>query len=127
VKKHITVYTNDPGRPTIPLTIYGQVEKFARIEPSLAVLRGTAGHPIRQWIRIIPDEKHPFHIKRSEATQGTYIQYRLEETDDQGKKSFKLKIENLRNSKGMYEDTIILYTDSKLRPEISIPVRGIIN
>jgi hypothetical protein len=40
---------------------------------------------------------------------------------------YVLTVENLKNDKGRYFDTIKLTTDSKLRPEIKIHVYGYIS
>jgi hypothetical protein len=106
------------------LTIMGNVEQFADIVPKRAVLRGFAGNPIKAEVKIIPNDKYPFAIKKAKATHTKNIAFTIAETKNSEKREYVLTVENLNKTKGRYVDTIKLKTDSKIQPEIKIYVIG---
>ncbi len=115
--------TNDPKNEKIPLTITGTVEKFAEITPKRIVLRGTEGQTVNKTLTIVPIGKYPFKIVETRAKTGKNISFKLDEIKKADKTEYLLTVENLKKDKGSYHDTIFLTTDSKVRPEIDIPVR----
>lgn len=104
----------------------GPVDKFVDIVPRQPVLRGFAGSPIKTIVKIIPNDKYPFTIKKAKATHTKNTAFKIDETKSSGKKEYVLTVENLHKTKGRYVDTIKLKTDSKIQPEIRIYVRGFI-
>lgn len=106
------------------LTIMGHVEQFVDIVPKRAVLNGFAGSPIKTTVKIIPNDKYPFTMKKTRATHTKNIAFTIDETKNSEKKEYVLTVENLHKTKGRYVDTIKLRTDSKIRPEIKIYVIG---
>ena len=124
MRKTAGVYTNDKTRPRQNLIISGQVEKFVTIHPQHANIRGMVGDPIKSIVTITPEKKYPFKIVNLRARDGKYIKYELEETEESDTLSYKLNIENLRKNAGRYYDSIILETDSKIRPQLSVKVYG---
>ena len=126
MRKTAGVYTNDKTRPQQDLVISGQVEKFVSIRPQNANMRGIVGDPIKGTVTIIPEKKYPFKILNLRAQDGKYIKYQLEETKESDTTAYRLNIENLKTDAGRYYDTIILETDSKIRPQISVRVYGYI-
>ena len=125
--KTITVKTNTPGQPVFHLTVSGNVENFVTIVPKRVTLRGFFGDKIKSTVKIIPEKKYPFKISDVKAINGKYIHYTLEKNKSSEKMEYVLTVENLKNDKGRYFDTIKLTTDSKLRPEIKIYVYGYIS
>ena len=73
---------------------------------------------------IIPEKKYPFKIINSRAKDGKNIKYQLEETMVSDTTAYQLNIENLKTDAGRYYDAIILETDSKIRPQLSVRVYG---
>jgi len=124
LKKYIIVYTNDPNHPKANLIIYGKVHPFVSIEPSSISLSGFAGDKLQQKVRIIPRKDHPFTIVSSGLRHGGDIRFNIRERETWRGTEYDIFIENMRNEKGSYSDTIILKTDSKIKPEIRIPVYG---
>ncbi len=102
----------------------GQVEKFASISQTRVRLNGPAGQPVIQKVTIFPEEKYPFKITDVQINKEGDIKILLEETEQGQKKGYVLTIENLRQEKSRYFDTVILKTDSKMKPEIRISVYG---
>jgi len=126
MRKTAGVYTNDKTRPQQDLVLSGQVEKFVTIRPQNVNMRGFVGDPIRATVTIIPEKKYSFKILNLSAKDGKYIKYQLEETKESDTTAYKLNIENLKTDAGRYYDSIILETDSKIRPQIDVRVYGYI-
>lgn len=124
MKKTAGVYTNDKSRPRQDLVISGPVEKFATIRPQHVSLRGYAGDSIKGMVTIIPEKKYPFKILDARAQNGKNINIQLDEVKKSSGRAYELKVENLRQKTGRYYDTIILKTDSKVRPELKVRVYG---
>ena len=124
MKKTAGVYTNDRSRPRQDLVISGPVEKFATIRPQHISLRGYAGDPIKSKVTIIPEKKYAFRILNARAINGDNINIKLDEVKKSGGQAYELNVENLKNETGRYYDTIILTTDSQIRPELSVRVYG---
>ena len=124
MKKTAGVYTNDKTHPRLDLVISGQVEKFVTIRPQHANMRGFVGDPIKATVTIIPEKKYPFKILNLRAKDGKYIKYQLEKTKESGATTYKLIVENLKTDAGRYYDSIILETDSKIRPQLNVRVYG---
>ena len=124
MRKTAGVYTNDKKRPRQDLVISGEVEKFVTIRPQHANMRGFVGDPIKGTVTIIPEKKYPFKILNLRAKDGKYIKYQLEETKLSDTTAYKLNIENLKTDAGRYHDSIIIETDSKIRPQLNVRVYG---
>jgi hypothetical protein len=124
MKKTAGVYTNDKNRPRQDLVISGPVENFATIRPKHVSLRGFAGDPIKSQVSIIPEKKYPFKILDVRAQDGKNIKFQLDEVKSSNGQAYELKVENLQEKSGRYYDTIILKTDSKVRPELNVRVYG---
>ena len=124
MKKTAGVYTNDKNRPRQDLVISGPVEKFVTIRPQHVSLRGIAGDSIKGQVTIIPEKKYPFKILDVQAKDGKNINFQLDEVKKTNGQAYELKVENLREKSGRYYDTIILKTDSKVRPELNVRVYG---
>ena len=124
MKKTAGVYTNDKKRPRMNLVMSGQVERFVTIRPKHVNLRGYAGDSIKASVSLIPEKKYPFKILKARAKDGNNIKFELEDLTKSENGTYTLKVENLKKDTGRYFDTIILETDSKIRPELSVRVYG---
>ncbi|CAB1076174.1 hypothetical protein D1AOALGA4SA_3971 [Olavius algarvensis Delta 1 endosymbiont] len=124
MKKTAGVYTNDKNLPRQDLVISGPVEKFVTIRPRHVSLRGIAGDPIKGLVKIIPEKKYPFKILDVRAKNGKNINFQLDEVKSSNGPAYELKVENLRENTGRFYDTIILQTDSTVRPELNVRVYG---
>ena len=124
MKKTAGVYTNDKNRPRMDLVISGQVERFVTIRPKHVNLRGYAGDSIKASVSLIPEKKHPFKIVKARAKDGNNITFELEDPAKSEDGVYTLTVENLKKDTGRFFDTIILETDSKIRPELSVRVYG---
>jgi hypothetical protein len=124
MKKTANVYTNDKSRPRQDLVIAGPVENFATIRPQHVSLRGYAGDSVKGKVTITPEKKYPFKILDARAQNGKNINIQLDEINKSNGKAYELEVENLSQKTGRYYDTIVLKTDSKIRPELTIRVYG---
>ena len=118
------MFSNDTVRPLLHLRISGRVENIYTLTPKSVRLSGIVGEPLRKTVMIEPNPKYLFRIKNAVARSGKDIRFRLEDSRDATGVKYQLTVENLKKEKGRYFDTITLSTDSKLRPSISINVRG---
>jgi hypothetical protein len=76
---------------------------------------------LRGSVRIVPEEKYPFHITSVQPLEGK-IKVQLDEVVLDGRKSYSLEVESLRNEAGSFFDTVRLKTDSPLQPEMDVRV-----
>ena len=124
MKKTASVYTNDKNRSRMDLVISGAVEKFVTIRPKHINLRGYAGDSVKALVSIIPEKKYPFKILKVNVKDGSNIKFELEEAELSANGAYELKVENLKQDTGRFYDTIILETDSKIQPQLSVRVYG---
>jgi len=61
------------------------------------------------------------------ANKGTNIRYRLKEVETEGRLSYLLTVENVRQGQGHYIDDIVLKTDHKAQPKFKIRIKGEVN
>lgn len=116
--------TTDPQKPVTLLTISGPVKNFATITPSNVRLYGKVGEPVKETIRIVPEDSYPFKILETKAQIGRDIRYELTWENPTPGGAYLLTVENLKQETGRYYDTIFLVTDSRVKPKISIQVYG---
>ena len=95
------------------------------IQPAIVSLRGYTGGTIKRTIAIRP-LKNPFKITDIKAKDGRFIKVDLKDDPTPGKDGYLLTVENTKRDRGSYQDTIIVKTDSKLKPELSLPVYGFV-
>jgi hypothetical protein len=122
LRKTITVRTSDQKKSGQKLYISGIVEKFATIDPKVALLKGPVGKSIQTSIKIIPMDKYPFTIIGVRAKLGINIEYDLRRNVDGA--GYILNITNRKKTKGRYADTIRLITDSNIKGDIKVYVYG---
>ena len=116
--------TTDPKKPVTQLTISGPVKNFATITPNNIRLYGKVGEPVKETVRIVPEESYPFKILETKAQIGRDIRYQLTSEKQTPGGTYLLTVENLKQETGRYYDTIFLMTDSRVKPKISIQVYG---
>lgn len=87
-------------------------------------MSGEAGQEIKSTISIIPQEKYPFKILETKTLKEGNVRLELEEKKKDKGVEYLLTVVNLKEKKDRYFDTIVLKTDSKVRPELKISVYG---
>jgi hypothetical protein len=106
------------------LNITGKVIHFAKMEPAYARLVGQAGTDIKKAITITREKAYPFKILQAKARNGNDIAFDVQEFTKAEADGYILTIENKKTAAGRYADTVILTTDSRIKPTITIPVYG---
>jgi hypothetical protein len=124
LNKNADVYTNESNPSLHTLAITGQVDNFVTISPNYVRLQGFEGEPIKESVRIIPEEKYPFKVLNVKAQNGENIGFQLQEVKESNTTQYLLTVENRKNDQGRYVDSIILETDSSIRPELDVRVFG---
>ncbi len=102
------------------LQIEGNVEQFVDITPARVRMTGQAGDDVSAKVTIVPMDKYPFRILDAKPEKDGNI--RVEVSKEEGRKAYMLTVFNLKQEKVRYYDTIIVKTDSKIRPELTINV-----
>ena len=87
-------------------------------------MSGEIGQEIKSTVSIIPQEKYPFRILETKTLKEGNIRVELEEKKKDKGVEYLLTVVNLKETKERYFDTIVLKTDSKVRPELKISVYG---
>jgi len=100
------------------------VKNFAQVEPRRVSLAGVAGEKIEKLVTITPVADYPFKVLETKTVKGEFIDARLEEKKADGALFYELTVTNLKAEAGYYSDTIVIITDSDIRPELKIHVRG---
>lgn len=100
------------------------MKRFVTIRPSRVSLVGPVGIPLTRKVIITPEPEFPFTIKEHHAEKGEFIKYQLNEKKEGDQLSYELVVGNLKTDKGWFSDSIVLTTDSAIRPELRIRVNG---
>jgi hypothetical protein len=124
LKKNIDVFTDDPKAVSTTLNISGEVLLFAKLEPTYARLVGPSGTDVKRTVTITREKAYPFTVLDAKANKGKDIRIALDEFSNDKGDGYILTIENTKTTPGRYADKIILSTDSKVKPTITIPVYG---
>lgn len=122
--KNVIIKTNQTDQSDISVSIAGPVEKFMSLSHDEVFLIGRAGDNISREVIIIPEKKYPFKITGVKTKNTGNITYDLAEYSQEGKMGYVLSILNSKKSKGVYSESILLQTDSSVRPEIEIRIYG---
>jgi len=126
MNKKATVFSNDPQRPQLLLTVEGSVEAFADIQPERIILRGDGDRTLRQELVVTPRAPYPFKVTEVKSKSGVNIRYELREHKTPEGMSYVITVENTRTTPGKYYDTLLIATDSPLKPTIPVHVYGTI-
>jgi len=124
IVKGAEIYSNDPDHPRVFLKISGIVEQLVSITPRWIRMVGAAGDPLKSVVRIVAEAEDDLMILDVSAQSGENIRYHLEKDPDEQKSTYVLTVENLKETKGWYSDSIYLKTSSVEQPMIEIKVNA---
>jgi hypothetical protein len=127
MNKKATVYSNDSKHPQIQLTVAGTVDVFAEIQPARIILRGSGDQSLRQELVVTPRAEYPFKVTGVKAKNGVNIRFEMHEQVTPEGTSYVISVENTKTSPGKYYDTLLISTDSSLKPTLPIHVYGTIS
>lgn len=122
--RDIKVSTNEPNNAMFQLIIYGQISPFADIAPKSLILKGRTGEKIHETAIITPKKEYPFSITGFELSDELKDVVSIDIDRDNGK--YILTAKNKMKSPGQYLGKLVIKTDSSIKPEIKIFIRGII-
>lgn len=105
----------------------GRVTPFAGIFPERVVLSGRIGAAVEQTVIVKPSADHPFALGNVRAQDGRDISVTVIASGEPCCPEYLLRVVNTRTRPGRYADTIVMETDSPIRPTLAIPVLGNIN
>ncbi len=117
------MFTDDPDTPTAYLTIQGFVEKVVDITPRTLVFQGNSGEVMEKTITIIPTEKYPLNILELNFKTGQYLTCELKKTQINGKQGFKIIVRIKKDAKGNFYDKLLIKTDSRVKPFITVWIK----
>ncbi len=120
IRKHIYVNSNDPNKPRLEMILEGEITPFVKIDPVRVRLSGTLGQEISQKVTLTPSKDKPFKITKHFLEKGDRISYSLE----QDKERYIITVTHKGQVAGSYWDSLVIKTDSELKPEIRIMIHG---
>ena len=119
MKKVTLVKTDDPAKPSFSVTITGPVDKIITIDPRSVFLEGKPGDNLESVIKITPIEKYRCSIIGLEQKKNSEIKATLIAPEGDSK-FWQIKVKATSSKAGQFYDQLILKTDSKYMPSISI-------
>lgn len=122
--REIMISTNEPNNSVQKCVIFGNISLFADITPKSLILKGTAGEPVQTASTITPLKEYPFTITGFELDDNLKETVSVDIAQDGGK--FIVTAKNKMKTAGQYLGKMVIKTDSPVKPEIKIFVRGII-
>lgn len=127
LQKSATVFTNDPENSKVDLIIRGEVKEFATIKPNRVRMAGKVGDEVSSTVTVTPAEEFPFSVLEIKPLKEGNVKVEIAEepaSEADSRKRYKVTVTNLKQEKARYFDTIVLKTDSEVRPELKISVYG---
>jgi len=121
MRKVILVKTDDPGKRKFNLVVTGPVEKVVEISPVLSNLNGNPGDTLESIVTITPSEKYKFSVLGMEQKFNSKIKAQLIEPKPD-EKFWQIKIKATSDKVDNFYDVLVLKTDSKYRPTLTIRV-----
>jgi hypothetical protein len=123
--RDILVSTNDPQKSVFHIYYYGKIEEFATVDPKVLVLRGTAGQPIQSTVTITPRKEYPFDLLDVDVddTLKDKVRFSLEKKENK----YIIIVENVQSIPGKYVGKLRMKTNHKLKPEMKMYIKGMIN
>jgi hypothetical protein len=119
--KRFHVTTNDPRNQRFALVVKGEIRAYIVLTPSRVRLRGRVGEQVQKTVHIERLKAHPFHVKAIKARDGKHLRFELKEGNP-GKDGYRLVVTNTMQKAGSYHDVITIETDSKVKPQLRIPI-----
>lgn len=123
-KRTIELRTNDPVQPHMRLYIDGVVHSFANLDRRYISLHGAIGKELATEATITPKKQYPFYIKAMELDQDLVGKIDVDVKNQNG--VYSIQVRNILSQPGRYQGYIILKTDSNIKTEFTIFIRGFI-
>jgi hypothetical protein len=124
VRKSALVYTNDPEKPKIKLTLQAQVEVPIAIEPRGSMLHGIVGDEIKQVVTITAHEDRHLALEPDRLSPPDKVAYEIK-VIEQGR-IYQVVLRNISTKKDRYSGFLALKTNYPEKPVIHIRFLGYI-
>ncbi|MFZ2921948.1 MAG: DUF1573 domain-containing protein [Desulfosalsimonadaceae bacterium] len=120
----IMVSTNEPNNSMLKLMMHGQISLFADISPKSLILKGQTGEKVQATSIITPYKEYPFSITGVVLDEALKEQVSID--IDREDEKFIVTATNKIKSPGQYLGKMIIKTDSSVKPEIKMFIKGTI-
>jgi hypothetical protein len=127
INKTIAVRSNDPAQPQVELTIMALVvPEFVLSEPQIFFGSVPRGQEATKEILVEISPEKPIRLFGATSTDGHFAA-RLEPVPGTDDKKFRIiGVQKPTAGEGTHQGTILIKTSSPWKPELKIPVRGIV-
>jgi hypothetical protein len=124
VLKKAQVFSNDVTKGVQIITIKARVKNVISINPRAVYFRAQIGQELKRFIDISAQEERPLKLKTDQFNLEKFVSFEIKEME-KGKK-FQLVFNLNPSASGNFNGTLKLSTNYPEKPEIVIPIRGII-
>jgi hypothetical protein len=127
ISKTIAVRSNDPAQPQIVLTLMAVVvPEFVLSQPRIFFGSVPKGQEATKEILVEISPEKPIRLFGATSTDDHFAA-RLEPVPGSDDKKFRIiGVQKATAGKGMHQGTILIKTSSQWKPELKIPVQGIV-
>jgi hypothetical protein len=123
--KTVTIYTDDPTTPTVPVTLTGEVLTDLVVRPTpLYVGHVRRGTVVRRELAVAPGRPGGSALVASVAPSSPHLRAWLE-TPEHGGQRVVIEIEAA--APGRLSDTVVLRTTSERQPTLTVKVLGTVD
>ncbi len=122
VNKSARIFSNDPNKPQLTISMKGNIWTPIQMSPRSVHLGGGLGDKIEKVVNLESKKKEPLTLKLASVSIAEKIGVELKETE-KGRK-YQLVVKNLVREEGRYRGRIKLTTNYSEKPEIVIRVSG---
>lgn len=122
--REIMVSTNEPNNAMLKLLMHGNISLFTDITPKSLILKGPANEKVQAVSTITPFKEYPFSITGFELDDALKEAVSVEIARDGGQ--FIITATNKLKTPGQYLGKMVIKTDSPLKPEMKLFIRGTI-
>jgi hypothetical protein len=127
LNKTVSVMSTDPKQPVVVLTLTAVVEpEFVISEPSIYFGNVPRGQEVTKEILITIPPNKPSRLLDASSTDAS-VTVKLEPVAGSNGKQFKvIALQKADTAEGFHNGTIVIKTTSTVKPELKIPVRGLV-
>ncbi len=118
--KGVKIYSNDPANPVVKVEIAALVLEALSVKPDRIFLNGLTGVALEKTIRISAPGNRAFDLKLAENMLSGQVTFSIEKSKSDN--SYSIIFKNRASEPETFRGRVILKTNIKERPFITIPV-----
>lgn len=122
IKKHTRVFTNDPQRKMVVLTLGARVWTPISVSQRYVIFKGEAGETLSRTLELQAGLERPLELEETFFDLGEKVTYRIEEVEKGSR--FRIHFENVPGPAERYHGLLKLGTNYPEMPEIPIRIRA---